>query len=352
MRCLLAIVLIACTAPALADPMPVPRVIGNAIDGFIRPGFAALAESAGALENGVSALCETPSEGTLTAAQDEFRTVVAAFSRVELVRFGPLSQDNRLDRLFFWPDRKGIGLKQVQALLAGPPEQPLDMEAKSVALQGLGALEFVLFGSGAETLAGAGGSNRCTYAGAIAASIAKVTAEIAADWQAPDGIAARMLNPTAENTDFRNHTEVLEALSGALAHGVEAVRDTRLMPFIGPDGKTYKPKSAPFWRSGMTGPALRASVEGWTDLYAISAIGLATGEENLWVDNGIRFELANAQRAADLLTAPVEEALADPAQARAYAYLLILTRSLQVLLGENLPAALGLSVGFSSLDGD
>jgi predicted lipoprotein len=39
-------------------------------------------------------------------------------------------------------------------------------------------------------------------------------------------------------------------------------------------------------------------------------------------------------------------------EARGYAYLLILTRSLQVLLGENLPAALGLSVGFSSLDGD
>lgn len=351
-RALLAAVLIALATPALAAPVPVSEVIERAVEDYIRPGFSELAESAATLHSATEALCADPGAAAHAAARQGFGDVVTAFSRIEFVRFGPLSQQNRLDRLFFWPDRKGIGLKQIQALLAEPPVEPLDMSTKSVALQGFGALEFVLFGTGSEVLASADGVNRCIYARAITAGIATITAEIVADWMAPDGIAARMENPSAQNTDFRSHTEVLEALTGVLAHGVEAIRDTRLLPFIGKDGKTYKPKSAPFWRSGMTGPVLRANIEGLTRLYVVSRVGLAASADNLWVDNGITFELANASRATAGLDAPVDQALADPAEARGYAYLLILTQSLQVLLGENLPAALGLSVGFSALDGD
>lgn len=352
-RLLLSVALAVCAGPALAAPVPVAEVIEQAVEGYIRPGFDALAGRAETLETNAGGLCATPSDQTLAAARQDFKAVVDAFSRIEFVRFGPLSQDNRYDRLFFWPDRRGIALRQIQELLATPlPDEPLDMAGKSVALQGLGALEFVLFGTGSDTLATAEGATRCAYGAAIAAGIADVSAAIAAEWADPDGIAARMEHPQPDNTDFRSHTEVLEALNGALAHGVEAIRDTRLLPFLGKDGKTYKPKSAPFWRSAMTGPALKANFEGLFAFYDISQIGLATEEQNLWVDNGIRFEFANAMGASASLASPVEQGLADAGEAQSYAYALILTRSLQTLLGENLAAALGLSVGFSSLDGD
>jgi len=44
--------------------------------------------------------------------------------------------------------------------------------------------------------------------------------------------------------------------------------------------------------------------------------------------------------------------VADPKQVQALNYLVIVTQSLQSLVGEQLSTALGLSVGFSSLDGD
>jgi hypothetical protein len=53
-----------------------------------------------------------------------------------------------------------------------------------------------------------------------------------------------------------------------------------------------------------------------------------------------------------VVTEPVEQALDDPKQKKALDYLVIVTQSLDTILGENLAAALGLSVGFSSLDGD
>jgi len=144
----------------------------------------------------------------------------------------------------------------------------------------------------------------------------------------------------------------LEQLVGSLAHGIENVRDTRLLPFVGRQGEKPKPKSALFWRSGLTVPAIRANFEGMLDFLKASQITQATADDNLWVDSSTRFEFDNALRAAEVVTTPVDIALADPKQRKALDYLIILTGSLQTLLGENLAAALGLSVGFSSLDGD
>jgi predicted lipoprotein len=48
----------------------------------------------------------------------------------------------------------------------------------------------------------------------------------------------------------------------------------------------------------------------------------------------------------------MEQAVADKVQLDALKYMSIITGSLDHLLGDNLAAALGLSVGFSALDGD
>lgn len=350
-KLLLAVTALMLAGPALAAPVPVPDVIENAVEGAIKPGFAALAAAAEGMEAKVAALCAAPDQARLDAVRAGFGDLVLAFSRVEFVRFGPLSADNRFEKLLFWPDRKGIALKQIQSLLATPPEANFDIAGKSVALQGLTALEFVLFGTGSDALA-AGAADRCTYADAIARGIVTTTAAINADWQAPDGIAHHLIQPEAGNSDFRTGTEGLEALLGAMAHGVEAIRDTRLLPFIGKDGADPKPKSALFWRSGLTGPALRENFSGIAALYETSRIGQAVGEADQWIDNGVRFEFSNAARAGKVTTSPVETGLGDAHELQGYKYMLIVTRSLQTLLGENLSAALGLSVGFSSLDGD
>ncbi len=68
---------------------------------------------------------------------------------------GPAREDNRFERLFFWPDRRGRGLRQVQGILAEEDEtatDPATLYQKSVAVQGLLALDFVLSGEGNETL--------------------------------------------------------------------------------------------------------------------------------------------------------------------------------------------------------
>lgn len=352
--CLLVPALILPCAAAEEGVQPA-QVVELAITDVFRPAFAQFAEETGALGIDVAALCETPSADALATTQEQFRSTVTAWSRIELYRFGPLMADNRSDAILFWPDRKGIALRQVQGALAEQDATAASadtLEGKSVAMQGLGALEYLLFGTGFEALGAADDGYRCRYASAISSLLKERADAMSAEWADPAGISQRLLQPTEADADYRSTREVLEALNGLLAHGTEAIRDQRLLPFLGRDGAAPKPKSALFWRSGMTVPSINANFEGLRSLLEKSRIAEATAAENLWVANSATFEFGNAERAGKAITAPVEQALADPRQKQALDYMVIVTQSLDTILGESLAAALGLSVGFSSLDGD
>ena len=165
-------------------------------------------------------------------------------------------------------------------------------------------------------------------------------------------MASHLTRPAPENADYRTETEALEALVGLVSHGLEGLRDARIVPFTAQGDVAAKPKQALFWRSGLTMAMIAANIEGMETLVAVSGMARAVGTEHAGLDNSIAFEFRNAHRAIDLVTLPVEQAVADEKQAMALNYLIIVTQSLQALIGEQLSAALGLSVGFSSLDGD
>lgn len=360
MRLILAAALVAFASPALAlaqSAIPTRDIIESAVDGYIRPQFAQFAEETGSLSLNVNALCATPSTDTLTTAQNQFRSTVTAWSGVEFVRIGPLGVGDRLERLLFWPDRKGIALRQVQGALADKDPTAASTETlagKSVAMQGLVALEYLLFGTGSEDLTTADGAYRCSYAAASAGLIDNLAKTIDAEWQdtTPAGAAERLLNPQASYDDYRTETEVLEKLAATMIHGTEAIRDQRISPIISEATGSPKPRSALFWRSNMTVPSLAANFAGLQDFFIAAKYPEAIGATNAWITDGANFEFQNAARAAAAIVDPMEQAVADNRQLQALKYMIIITGSLDTLLGQNLAAALGLSVGFSTLDGD
>jgi len=343
-------------APALAqEPISTHEVVEAAITQYIRPEFHKFAELAAAMQGDVEALCATPSQAGVDTARSAFRDVVLSYSRIEFVQVGPLVMDNHLERLLFWPDRKGIALKQVQQALAAKDEtaaKPETLLQKSVAMQGLAALEYLLFGTGAETLATADGAYRCSYARSITTLMADLAAELDRDWSDPDGISAAMLNPRPDASDFRTDLEVLEKLAATLIHGTEALRDQRLKPIEGTAEGAPKPRSALFWRSDMTIPAVRANFAGLADFFEKARFPEAISAGEAETIAGIRAAYAKAQEVAALITSPIEAAVSDPVQFKALDDLVVITRDLDQLEGQNLARDLNLSVGFSALDSD
>ncbi len=327
--------------------------IKSTIGGYVRPAYTEFHASAADLADAVATLCAAPSSRGLDDTRAAFGRTVEAWSRIELLRVGPVTEENRLERILFWPDRKGTGLKQVQAALATEDptaSDPASLAGKSVAMQGLGALEFVLFGTGSETLASADGY-RCAYAAAIARNASGIAGGVAEAWAKPDGYAGHWSHPGEANPYFRDETEALNELLAVFVDGLELVRDQRL-GFLGEASADDKPKQALFWRSDLTAASLAADVAGLSRLFEASGLGDALPADKAWIADSIRFEFANAARAAEGVRGPIEEVLRDPARRDALAYLRIVSKSLSELFGTRLAAELGLTAGFSSLDGD
>ena len=341
------------TAPSRAeDGMPQLR---KAITGYVIPGFERLARNGESLAEDVQRLCRTPSGETLAGARTAFDNAVDGLGRVYFLRIGPLETMNRRDRLLFWPDRRSIALKQVQRVLVEEDEtvkDPARLAGKSVALQGFGALEYLLFGTGSDTLADTPDAFRCLFALAVARNIEAIARQVAHDWRAEDGFARMWSEPGPDNDLYRNAPEALTTLFGLLSSGLEAMRDQQLQPIAPLETETRPYKRALFWRSNQTLPFVTASLTGMRDLIHISGLLDGLPSDQQWIAGSVDFEFSNAFKTLAELSGSIETVVGTPRLAAKLRYLVIVAGSLQNLLGERAVQALNLPTTFSPLDGD
>lgn len=332
------------------------ETVANAINGFIRPAYRTFSTETAELVPALDALCKSRDEQALTATKAAFREAMVAWSEIEIVRIGPVTEENRLERILHWPDRKSIGLKQVQAALADEDPTATDivrLSQKSIAMQGFGALEFVLFGTGADDPQSWKSGYRCRYGVAIAGNLARMAADISKEWDRPDGFAGTWENPSPDNALYRDDKESLTDLMDIFVHGTEMVRDVRTNGFLGAGGKADKPKQAIYWRSSGTVDSLAANISGLEKLFDASRMAALVSGDNDYLGSSIDFEFGNARRALDGLQGkPIDVLLDDSSAREKLNYFRVVTSSLTELFGTRLSAALGLSAGFSSLDGD
>lgn len=333
----------------------VSTVMTRAVDEVIRPGYRDLHASATALAAAVSTYCAIPSAETEAAAHAAFADIIAKWSFIEIVRDGPALEQNRFERILFYPDRKSTGLKQVQALLAKADEKdadPATLPGKSVAVQGLGALEFVLFGTGAETMGETKDSFRCRYGAAVAENIAATAGALSTEWERADGVQNDWKHPGPDNPVFRDSKEAITALLGILVHGAEMVRDQRIESFYKGEDTSPKPKSAVYWRSGNTWNSIHGNLEGLRALFTKSGMEGLLDPAQASVGGSIEFVIQSLQRVTPKLDPDIEKAVKDPAERKKIDFLIINARDLVLRLSNDYGGAIGLGAGFSFSDGD
>ncbi|MEZ5841235.1 MAG: imelysin family protein [Hyphomicrobiales bacterium] len=335
------------------DVVGFDRIIAAAIQDFIVPGYERLTRAAGSTEAAVRDLCAAPSPARLEAARTAFGDAVAAHAAVEVVRFGPVREANRQERLNFWPDRKGLGLRQVQQIIAaGQTPSSSDLAAKSVAVQGLGALEYVLFGDGAAALAGPPGAARCAFGSAIAGALRTTADEILADWRADGGAGARMLSPGPDNPLHRSQTEVLQTLIKALTEELQFLSDTKIKAVLGASPDEVREKRAPFWRSGQTRRVLEENAASVTLLFETAQMALALDKPESSMPQAIAFDMRQARAAIGRVEEPFEKGIATATGHELLRFATIALDDAKQIIGERYAADIGATLGFNSLDGD
>ena len=337
-----------------ADAKDFSAQIDAALNRVILPAYAHFEAQSTDFTRRMADFCTTPDANALTDIRSEFGDLALAFTGIEPYRFGPARQGNRFERLQYWPDRKGRGLRQVRMVLSGEPATHTDiaeLRGQSVAVQGLLALEFVLFGSESESLASDTGAYDCRYGMAIAGAIAETAKELNTGWKRADGYAALMQSPGIENPIYRSAFEVMREILRSAGEQVQVVKDLKLRPALGDNWERANYKRAPYWRSGLTFTLLSAN------LAAAEKMIRQTGFESL-LEDGTRHipdtfaTKLSMTRNIFAASERIESAMAtEDTYQKLRSADSVLNEGLS-LITEELPIALGVTMGFNSLDGD
>ncbi|MEM7216328.1 MAG: imelysin family protein [Pseudomonadota bacterium] len=329
-------------------------VMERTVSDFVRPGYEAFGNSTSEMSETVERLCKAPGQETLQSARAAFTATAKSWADIELIRFGPISRENRFERILFYPDRKSTGLKQVQRILAKQDDSATDLNritGKSVAVQGLGALEFLLFGTGSEMLV-SGDKFRCSYAATVSQNLAKIASILIDGWQANGDATKTWTVPGPDNPVLRSPKEAVNELLGTLVHGLESIRDLRIGAFLRKETSKDRPRVAIFRRSENTMTMIAANIAAIKRLLLQSgAQSLLSPEDGPIFDN-IIFELENAERVANAIPEPLGNSITEPEHRDRLVYLRTSVGFAIGMLDQDFAAAAGLSSGFSFSDGD
>ena len=331
-----------------------------ALSEVIRPGYADFRAAAGDLRDKIESLCRVPSDAALDAAKQAFAKTVGTWSKVEILRFGPVTENNRFERLFYWPDPKGLGLRQVQAALAKQDEaltKPNTLAEKSVALQGLPALEYLLYGEASATLArddimGSPSAFRCAFARSVSIDMERIATSLAEGWRPGAADAKSFLDPAPNDPRYHAQTEVTLDLFKSFTSGIELVRDQKLGKPLGERPERARPKLAAFWRSGLTFENAAANLEGVRVLFARGGLAQVVAHESPGVEDSILFDLDRGIEVLRGIDKPVEEAMRDGNVRAKLEALRASLKSARDTAGDLIARGAGLSFGFNAMDGD
>ena len=95
--------------PLAGAAASLPADLGERLaQGYARPAASGMAEAATGLEGALGQWCAKPEAAGARRVEEAFATLAQAWARLEPLRFGPLVQANRYERLAFWPDTRGV----------------------------------------------------------------------------------------------------------------------------------------------------------------------------------------------------------------------------------------------------
>ncbi|AWM86738.1 imelysin family protein [Microvirga sp. 17 mud 1-3] len=336
------------TAPALAQNGAGQReTVLRAAREFIIPRYEALAKATKDEQEAWSRFCAAPRKEDLAPLREHYRKAADAWSGIEFVLYGPISTDFRYERMAHWPERKnaiGRGLSNLLAHKGADDLSPERFAQTSAAVQGLSALERLLFEQDAATAFMDGtevAARRCGVATAIAENLAGTSAKVLDEWRRPDGT----LSALQTGDDARIEDAATRIATDYIAL-FEIIEEQKLGAVMGDGTDAVKPTLAEGWRSGRSAHAIAVNLE------AADALGRILVDPATDPGVSLTYALRTARSMAESTPANIGEAAADPKTRPNLVLLRDAVHSLRETAQSTVPEALGITLGFNSRDGD
>jgi predicted lipoprotein len=315
----------------------------------VTPAFKALAVETAKLAQAADDFAAAPSQDGFAELRIGFDSVSDAWMRAQAFRLGPLDTEQRSERFEYWPERRNVVDKQLNALLAAPDPQalaPAQFAHATVAVQGLPALERLLYGDNARQVLSAGDDQKARLAVilAIAHNLETLARELAVAWE----------KASAEPAPFSpDPTESTTQAYGDILLEIRMIADRKVASVQGREIDRARPANAEQHRSGRS---LR-NIRGNLDALKAAVLGPHGFGTLIPPDQAaLKDEIAKAfdatMAAASAVPEPLDAAVTDPEKRKSVDTLLAAANALRDLMTQKVPPALGLTVGFNEMDGD
>lgn len=347
------------SSKANSGPDSVLINIGNNI---IMPSYTNLASAVNSLDSGITAFNASPDASGLTNVQQLFKNAYLAWeSASEYDGFGPASTSQ--------PVLSGINLFPATTTKIDSNIQVGDYNVNTLGnatAKGFPALDYLLYGSGTNTLANyttdANAANRKQYLAAVSADIkAEVNAVVTA-WSPAGG---NYLN-TFVNGTGNSVSSSLGLLINSMDQDFEILKNDRLGIPLGkqPPGTTLPilPKEVEAYYSGISAQLAVAQLKAVQAIYlGTNPSGSALGLNNYLVKANAKYNggsLSDTITAHFAQTVTAMQALPDPLSATIQSNpgpadaVYVQCQQLVVLLKTDMPSSLGVLITYGDNDGD
>lgn len=301
------------------------------------------------------------SEADLAALKNRWTAAMNAWEAIQGFQFGPVTEDNQAWKIQFWPDKKNLISRKTEQFIERDDDITLStLQNVSVVIQGLSAIEYLLYDTPADLLRkpAPSGLRYCQHLQAAAQNVHQVAEFLYTSWQPAAGnYFNTWAKPGPDNLHYPDKQSSVAVIIETLVYALERIKRDKLeRPLALLDQGQPNIYLLEWWRSKQSREAILINLHSLQLLFnAGSGEGLAAllkhhGGEALANNINNNFDRAVS------VTAAIEGSLFDD-YGDSDTQLAII--QLHGLLGEllaafkrDLPAKLNITLGFNANDGD
>ncbi|MGE6791308.1 hypothetical protein SAMN05216206_0759 [Pseudomonas guineae] len=346
----LALLSLTLTACSPADPQQ--QVSQALTDGVILPIYSAWNEADRQLAVSAQAFCAD--QQNLAEARQAFATAQSAWAAVQPVLLGPLAEGNRAWQVQFWPDKKNLVARQVEALLNKKSVlSAADLEKSSVVVQGLTAYEYLLFDATLDLSNTEQKARYCPLLVAIGEHQQDLAADVLASWQSDDGMAAQL--KTFPNARYAEAPEAVAELLRTQVSAIDGLKKKLGTPMGRQSKGQPQPYQAEAWRSKASLTNLAASLASAERIWLgaeQNGIQALLSADQAELKQRINAAFSDTRQRLAAAPRPLGELLGDEAGRAELNALYDSLNTLHRLHEADLAKTLGIQLGFNAHDGD
>lgn len=333
------------------------QALSQSVNELLLPWHQHFAQQAKLLNDSAERFCQNPSNsGEFAATRDAWQSAMLAWQDLQIINFGPVAEDNQAWRIQFWPDRHNRVAQKVESLLSGEtPLSSASLAEANVLVQGLSAMEYMLFDPSKGRLETYENPRACEYLIAVSANVEAIAQELYLAWQPQGGnFVATLLSPGESNVAFPTANDSLAAILSAIVSNLEILKNRKISePFGGQPGNGHSnPFKVELWRSRLSLAAMKQQLSSDRKLFS-SAIAPVLRDKNMGVlAKQIEQHLAQAEQQLQGIPGPLFDTLEDQEQLPRWQQVWQHLGQALSKLKADVPTVLQVQLGFNANDGD